>query len=441
MNDFPCRRPAALVTAARTGALTPTAAFALALVLGLGAVGCEGGTEAGSTPAPGEFVVETLDDGSTLVRHGGLDEPPVAHVLEPDLVLGELDAPEEEHFSQVSGLSVNSEGQIHVLDLRTRQVRVFGPDGAWLRSLSRAGEGPGEIQSGNALLHDEEDLLWVHDASRGALMALDDEGREVGTAPTPVLGTGITSRVTLAPGGRFHEVSRVGGATTPGSGSSGLMESSGQMALLSSTPGGERGDTLFLSPVSSQLFMAAEEGRQVIVTVPEQSLFHGTVDSEGHLWTSPGHGNIGEFGLVKMSLAGDTLLRVEAAVERPTVNPDDHREWAERIGSTEILRHLPESGPTISGILADDEGRVWLERAGGRPPLARHDEDDGPAGTVWDVFDGEGRWLGGVRSARPLVTVSRPVRIRDGAMYGVTRGEMNEELVVRMPLPELVPPG
>ncbi|TVP77135.1 MAG: hypothetical protein EA352_04240 [Gemmatimonadales bacterium] len=424
-----------------TSHIRARAALALASTLALLMAGCDGGAEAASVPAPGEFVTETLANGTTLVRHGPLDELPVTHVLEPDLVLGELDAPEEEHFSQVSGLSVDSRGQIHVLDLAARHVRVFGPDGAWLRTLSRAGEGPGEIQSGNALLHDAEDLLWVHDASRRALMALDREGREVGSAPAPVLGMAPTSRVMQGLDGRFHELTRIADPITAGSQSSGLVETSGQMALLSSTPGGQRGDTLFLSPISNRLYMAGEEGRQIMVTVPAQSSFYGALDPEGHLWTSAGHGRVGEFGLVKMTLAGDTLLRVEAAVERPRVDQADHREWAERIGSTEILRHLPESGPTISGIVADDQGRIWVERAGGRPPLSEHAEDDGPAGTVWDVFDGEGRWMGGVRSGPTLVTVTRPVRIRDGAMYGISRGEMNEERVVRMPIPELSPPG
>jgi hypothetical protein len=64
--------------------------------------------------------------------------------LEPDLVIGSYDE-ENYSLSAVAGLTVDPLGRIYVLEQRPPEVRVYEPGGAFVRTLGRRGEGPGEF--------------------------------------------------------------------------------------------------------------------------------------------------------------------------------------------------------------------------------------------------------------------------------------------------------
>lgn len=65
--------------------------------------------------------------------------------LQPDLVLGAQPAGEATAFFEPTDLHFDGRGRIHILDGGNARVQVFAPDGTYLRTLGRAGEGPGDL--------------------------------------------------------------------------------------------------------------------------------------------------------------------------------------------------------------------------------------------------------------------------------------------------------
>ena len=65
--------------------------------------------------------------------------------------LGSLSGEEWEQFGNVRRVGFDAAGQLYVFDNRADRIHVVGPDGEYLRTMGRSGEGPGEFQSPDGL--------------------------------------------------------------------------------------------------------------------------------------------------------------------------------------------------------------------------------------------------------------------------------------------------
>lgn len=86
-------------------------------------------------------------DGVTVVKNPA--EPLYgkdAFLLEEEISIGVAVGKEEYTFSQISGIDVDREGNIYLIDALSVHIRVFDKDGQYLRTIGRKGQGPGEIQ-------------------------------------------------------------------------------------------------------------------------------------------------------------------------------------------------------------------------------------------------------------------------------------------------------
>jgi hypothetical protein len=97
--------------------------------------------------ALGSQKVETVD-GVRLVHNSGPGawgkSPKVE--LEPVLTLGDIDTADENlAFHMPSAIAVDRTGDLYVLDTGNHRVQKFGPDGQYLATLGRRGQGPGEF--------------------------------------------------------------------------------------------------------------------------------------------------------------------------------------------------------------------------------------------------------------------------------------------------------
>lgn len=90
--------------------------------------------------------------GMEVVEHGSLAEydAPVYPVEYLVRVSGNH-ASEEETFGRVLDADLLPGGKLAVLDEHAAQVRVFSPDGTFLRAMGRKGPGPGELSGGLTL--------------------------------------------------------------------------------------------------------------------------------------------------------------------------------------------------------------------------------------------------------------------------------------------------
>ena len=91
----------------------------------------------------------------------GADEP-AARRGEVELSIGEIDGAEEYTFARIGGIAVDSAGRMFVADNDAHTVRIFSPDGKFVRAIGRHGQGPGEFVEPCCIAL-RGDTLWVRD--------------------------------------------------------------------------------------------------------------------------------------------------------------------------------------------------------------------------------------------------------------------------------------
>lgn len=81
----------------------------------------------------------------------------------------------------ISNVLVDSAGIFYLLDDQLCRVHVFDPDGMYVRSLSREGEGPGEVRRPSGLLFLPEGRIGILQRMPGKIVLVDLEGNPAGT--------------------------------------------------------------------------------------------------------------------------------------------------------------------------------------------------------------------------------------------------------------------
>lgn len=110
---------------------------------------------------------------------GGLDGPDfmLSPVTEDVYTVGAFDGEEWETFGRVESVAFDSKGNLHILDEGANHVVVVDPEGALLRTVGKAGGGPGELQSPVVLALLSDDRLAVFDFGRpGAFDVFGPDG-------------------------------------------------------------------------------------------------------------------------------------------------------------------------------------------------------------------------------------------------------------------------
>jgi len=149
---------------------------------------------------------ETLPNGALLVRYPDLpaidDTVPEVTEAQVDLQFGDLDGDDPNLiFGDIRGVQAASDGTIYVLDYQATEVRAYDPDGRYLRTVARRGEGPGEITEANGILLSGDTLLWMNDHARWVIIGVDPDGNEVRRFDKPVRSSVTSGTVCSTNGG------------------------------------------------------------------------------------------------------------------------------------------------------------------------------------------------------------------------------------------------
>lgn len=95
--------------------------------------------------------------------------------LEEDLTIGEKER-EEYVFYRARDIEADSEGNIYVLDIGDKQIKVYNKKGHFLRVISRKGQGPGELLSPIDICLDERDLIYISDSENNRISVFNKQG-------------------------------------------------------------------------------------------------------------------------------------------------------------------------------------------------------------------------------------------------------------------------
>lgn len=368
----------------------------------------------------GACVTETTGGASWSVRDSAGVALVVADVPQGNEVSERIlhrlpDFPASFEFGRISGLAVESDGRLVILDALARTLYRINHDGLVVDTIARSGEGPGELGNAlNSLAIGPNDTVFVPDYGNGRInMYWHGEFAGQLSMP-PMVGVRRTAWGVLPNGDlvfRFLRqsesvagVARVRRNTLSidtlllhelaDKGNTGAFA----FILLASLPVmtvGGNGDILVGMTESAETRMYAPSGEiRRIIRLPQQRAVLTRDDREtiGHLFRRK-YSELGqpeEMADIFTILTEDSLPAFVSVVGAP--NGDYWLEYIERL---ELVHPLGLDVGTLAGT-----------------------------GTgMWDVFSAEGRWRERVRLPRGL----RYVVVTPDRVYGIDRGESNED--------------
>ena len=292
--------------------------------------------------------------------------------------LTDTGSPDE--FGGVSSVALGPDGSVFVADVRNREVRVFGLDGAHRRTFGREGEGPGEFQSLYSLAW-AGDRLLTFDPDQGRIGEWSAEGEWLGQRRTQTGVTGDFRLVRLYPVGP-DEVFRFAFG----------RDSKRRYVGLNSR--GETGDTL------AWLRGPSSGPPAYIECKYEARLRYFEVPFAPQFLQHPGPGGVLYSALtsdyrifVTRNDGAEVLMVIERPLPAESFGNDEWKaaneeyyQWrATRRGASCDPREptRPAAKPFIEDLFVALDGKLWVE-------VVR------TAGNRWDVFDTEGKLLGSV---------------------------------------------
>lgn len=133
----------------------------------------------GDVPAEPPAVVSRDSAGVLIVENTipSLVTPACSIATEPTTSIGSVDGSDSYLLHRVTGALVLDDGSIAIGADGVYDIRVFGPDGAFRRSIGRRGEGPGEFRNIMRLFLLGADTVVVEDYRPWRLSYFTSDGR------------------------------------------------------------------------------------------------------------------------------------------------------------------------------------------------------------------------------------------------------------------------
>ena len=284
--------------------------------------------------------IETVDGVRTVHNAGpGVwgKAPKVA--LEPVLTLGDVDTADQNlAFFMPSAIAVDGAGDLYVLDTGNHRVQKFGPDGKYLATYGRQGQGPGEFVYPESVAVDGKGFIYVTDPNNQRIQVLTPDGKDSKTikgleqGAGPVLLGRPGEMVTGAPRMTF---------VINGPGESKKDQPLPKLVRVMDMDGKtlrEFGDPVdfkeeLVNTGANEVILAVDGAGQVVVVFPAQNRIE------------------------KYSADGKLLWRADR--ELPYSMEIKDKGEIKRNGSNFSIRG-PELNRCASGVAVDAKGRIWI---------------------------------------------------------------------------------
>lgn len=374
----------------------------------------------------------TGGDAGDVAPSMGLDGPDHVLAWAPTEVfaVGGFEAPDWATFGSVTGMGFDSRGFLYVLDDQASTITQISPEGDFVRTIGRPGEGPGELARPLALLVLADDRIAVVDIGHRGFVIFDAEGNWVENVPVDMSTEGLPVqgltahpsgdivsrpglRMTAAPAGNARTMS-VGGGDEP----------EGDPIHRYALGGGRESSDFYYAweppppPEGGESEMSGGSGgNRVMFRMQRLRAFSPDVDIA---MLPDGRVVVADTTTYTLKLVDTETGQEVGRLERPIAPTvvDARIESMERDRRLATVRENPGGGmrvigpggsmsfdqdamrktledqianmafypeiPVVEQIAVDSEGRIWVQRSSGVPG------EDGPT----DVITPEGGYLG-----------------------------------------------
>lgn len=332
----------------------------------------------------------------------------------PQLEIGVESGDPMYEFASVWDIVRLDDGKLAVADRGATEVRVFTPSGEFVATFGGSGSGPGEFQDIGGLLLMPSGELGVIDGLQNRITFFDRPYQVSRTVQSQGAGT------------FFGQVEHRGFVSVRGSRGMGMADAGkvirDSLRFALHDQEGRMLEELAVIP-SAERFGFRFGG---YLQFPYLPLAAQALYAAGRGVVAVGSGGREEFTVWSAATPSRSVVRwssedrreaadwIDAYVENLVANArsdNDRRYWRQLVREAP----LPEYLPVYRDILVDSMGDVWVERY--RAP--------GETIPTWEVFRGDGTWLGAVE------TPQRFQIMEIGADYlaGVFRGEFDVQYV------------
>jgi hypothetical protein len=354
------------------------------------------------TPAPAQT--------DTIVWFSQGPSAPRWAMVEETLSVGGKDENDPDYaFFAERGLAIGADGSMVVLEsglqVPSPQLRMYDPDGRFVRHLGRVGQGPGEFvrPGGVAVMPDGRFLLADLQQQRMTVYSASGEFEETWSVPFHQISDG---RMWVGPDGTI--ALEVAGGARPDR----------WRAVVRIAQGGQVIDTL-PAPEVPGLGESTLVISNLAIRTPYQPEARWTWHPHGYFVTARTDRYAVDLLIPRRSAedgnrparwrAGDPVISIRAEIESVALDPDERRDRqreldrsmarieGERTGS---LAPVPSHKPPMDWVFAGADGRIWVrlhaESERVEPPTWTsatgevHQGIPWRSGYVWDVFEPNG---------------------------------------------------
>lgn len=316
-------------------------------------------------------------------------------LVEVARLVGGTDDPGE--LINPGSVAVDAAGRIYVAERDPSVIKLFAPDGTFLRTIGRQGSGPGEFQVPFIAVAGEH--LYVHDPRQSRTSLFDTAGTYIRSWPSfccywTDLGLDSAGQVGVpgppprdAQTGDKNPFTRTVRWYRPDStvADSTLIPTGPEVKYWTLTSGSGGSNKSMMStdipwmPGSEHYILP---DHRVVFGFSDQYLFAVT--------RSHGADTIAIFGRAWAPAPISDAMRA-AEVERRVNGTKEY--WDERaVRNAFLLSDVPTSAPAFDWIATDARGDIWV-----RTPVPSDSTR-----TLFDVFDPQYRWLGQVSGSKYL---------------------------------------
>ena len=375
-----------------------SAARVLFLAVFLGAVGILAAARARSHPTSA-FQDQKLVPPPAQVK---------ALIFKEDLSIGVPEGDEDYMFGSAVIFNVDEQGFIYATDLESKQIKKFGPDGQYVLTFGRVGQGPGEFRNPSGVRFVRDGTLYVSEGFGNKIMFFDKNGVYINQTILPAEFLDIW----ITPAGTYLGTQQI----APQYVGQGPVETFIKIFDGSFRPIVELHRETFsfpdrsLSPAGSMAKITNE-----FLSRPTALAVMG---EEGRIY----FGRSDAYSIDVLGPDGKRIMTIARAVESLSYRKADIdfflKEDAENMASilksesltkeyTRLIR-FPKNKPLFRALVPMDEG--WL---------AVVVDMEGFAAAWLDLFDREGRFLGRVKAAVPPLNLM----FKNGKAYALHKDE------------------
>lgn len=331
----------------------------------------------------GEKVEIRTENGVTVVYNPKNPAPPrglpTTLSLKQDLSLGDKRESEESMLLEPTVIDADDDGNIYVLDRKAVQIKVFDPQGRFIRIIGRTGQGPGEFQS----------LRYFQITPQNNILAVDLIARRV--TVFSLEGQFIKD---LSAGKMWMFLEARMDSNGDIIGSHTIMDQQARTELV-------RFDA-DLQPVHT---VASVPIARFPVFNPYFPLLMFAVTPDGNIiW-----GITTEYEFKVVNREGKTVKKIVKKYDPEILTQEDREKrarelWGDAGPTGDMKVEWPQYFPPVQGFILDDRGWLFV-----RPFVKGQGEKNVP----YDVFDNEGRYVARVI----LPAIAR--KIKDGKLYTI----------------------